>query len=85
LGDLDASECASQYKNAFEGNLKLTKDGLIMFYDEVMRKFSKVTAKDQNTHAKVNVKIVAAGVGLHRHLPCVLQQFKFTNHGKFYE
>ena len=73
LGDLDSTEPSSEYKNSYEAEFKLTKEGVLMFIDDMMRKFSKVNTGEQNTHAKVNVKVVAAGIGLQRSLPCVMQ------------
>lgn len=64
LGDLDSSELSKRYKHAYELNLKLTREEILIFHDDLMRKFGKVDAKNQNTHAKVNVKVAPTGVGL---------------------
>ena len=64
LGDLGTSDCQSKYKNAFEQNLRISRDGLIYFYNDQMTHFSKVKAAEQNAYAKVNIKIIEQGAGL---------------------
>ena len=74
IADLDSEECGTQYKNSFEAayNLRLTKDGMVKLYDDLMRNFAALQSIDQNAHAKVNVKVSEAGIGISRRLPCVL-------------
>ena len=44
LGDLETTESGIDYKNSFElaANLKLTRDGIVKLYDDLMRTFAKV-------------------------------------------
>ena len=42
MGDLGSSDCAGLFKNQYEGNIKLTRESLVLFYDDLVRKFSKV-------------------------------------------
>ena len=37
LGDLEDVDCAPHYKNKFESRLMMTRDGLLKFYEELMR------------------------------------------------
>ena len=72
LGDLGTSDCPSKYKNAYESNLKLSRDGLILFYNDQMHKFAQVKVVESNAYAKVNIKIIHQGAGLDANSPCVL-------------
>ena len=85
MGDLGSSDCANVFKNQYESTIKLTRESLVLFYDDLIRKFSKVRQPEQNAHAKVNVKVINENAGLLSVTPCVLQQFKFANQGKNFE
>ena len=42
MGDLGSSDCAAIFKNQYESNFKLTRESLVLFYDDLIRKFGKV-------------------------------------------
>ena len=42
LGDLTSVECATKYKNPYEDKLELTRDGLIIFYNELLDQFNRL-------------------------------------------
>ena len=71
LDDLTTYEPAQKYKNQFEHHLKLTRDGLILFYDDMQERFSRVR-QESNFYAKVNIKVIPYGAGLHGATPLVL-------------
>ena len=84
LGDLGNQDCPSKFKNNYETNLKLSRDSLVVFYNGLMHDFQSIRM-EQNSHAKVNVKVIASNAGLSARSPCVLQQYKFSNQGKNFE
>ena len=42
IGDVGTSEIASKYKNKHEINVKLSRDGILMLYDDLLTKFSRL-------------------------------------------
>ena len=74
MGDLGSADCPVEFKNQYEKNFKLTKESLVLFYDELMRKFAKVRQPSDAHHAlaKVNVKVINEYAGLLSVTPCVL-------------
>ena len=96
IGDVGSSEIAAKYKNLFESQVKLSRDGVLHLHDDLMQKFSSqqltttaasVLSNDMmgTDPEKVTVKVLQSDAGLSDKVPTVLQQFRFANQGRNFE